>query len=512
MGSTAARGKVYLVGGGPGDPGLLTLRGAECLAEADLVLYDGLVNPLLLQFTSGVTERTARIRRDSARGAIVPQAVINQRLIDEAQAGRVVVRLKGGDPCIFGRGNEEARALEAAGIPYEIVPGITSATAAGEYAGFSFTDRAVSSAVALVTGHEDPTRATSRLDYRALAAFPGTLVFYMGLSRLPDICGQLIAHGLPSATPAAVVCRASLAGQQVVTGTVGSLPGRAAAAALRPPSLIIVGDCVRNRESRSWYERLPLFGLSVAVTRAASQYHETARQVIRLGGEPLALPLLSVGPVDADQQREVDSVLARLTDFGWLLFTSRNAVTEFFRQLWESGQDARALGGARIGVVGAATAAAVERVGLRAELVPDEANAAALAAALRDQVRGCEVLWLRGTRAKDVLPRRLREDNVRLTELIVYSNDQSPELPDAARRRLQEGTLDWVAAASPAACRRLAAIYAELGLTDTAAQPRLAVISAETAQHAQAAGLTVSAVAARSDWPATLQAIADTRG
>ena len=197
-------GKVWLVGAGPGDPGLITVRGAQVLAEANLVLYDGLVNPLLLKLAHGRCERTARIRRDGQ--SIVPQSDINQRLIQEARNGQWVVRLKGGDPYTFGRGSEEAAALQAAGIPFEVVPGITAATAAAIYAGFSYTHRDLASAVALITGHEDPTRSETRLDFQALARFPGTLVFYMALSRLPDVCSQLVAAGMPRETPAAVVC------------------------------------------------------------------------------------------------------------------------------------------------------------------------------------------------------------------------------------------------------------------------------------------------------------------
>ena len=223
-GTILKSGKVYLVGAGPGDPGLLTLRGCQVLESADLVLYDGLVNPLLLDLTTAVAERTARTRIGDGR--IVPQEEINARLVAEAKAGKTVVRLKGGDPYIFGRGSEEAAALESAGIDYEVVPGITAATAAGEYAGFSFTHRDIASAVAFVTGHEDPTRPESRVDYQALASFPGTLIFYMGLGRVERICSELIGNGKPQETPAAVICRASLPGQRVVTGTLADLPGR----------------------------------------------------------------------------------------------------------------------------------------------------------------------------------------------------------------------------------------------------------------------------------------------
>ncbi|MCP4173276.1 MAG: uroporphyrinogen-III C-methyltransferase, partial [Fuerstiella sp.] len=240
-------GKVFLVGAGPGDPGLLTLRGRDILACADLVLYDGLANPLLLRLTDCPCERTARTQVGSGR--IVPQQEINERLIMEARSGKHVVRLKGGDPFIFGRGSEEVAALKNAGIPFEVIPGITAATAAGEYAGFSFTHRDIASAVAFVTGHEDPSREATRLDYKALASFPGTLVFYMGLGRVQDICTQLVREGKPGHTPAAVVCQASLPHQQVVTSTLAELPAAVAASGLRPPSLIVIGECVDLRSA-----------------------------------------------------------------------------------------------------------------------------------------------------------------------------------------------------------------------------------------------------------------------
>ena len=263
-------GKVFLVGAGPGDPGLISLRAAECLRSADLVLYDGLVNPLLLQLTQAECRRTARVRRDDG-DAIVPQQQINEQLIHEALLGKTVVRLKGGDPCIFGRGSEESTALANAGIPFEIVPGITAATAAAEYAGFSLTHRGVSSAVAFVTGHEDSSRETRRLDYAGLAQFPGTLVFYMGLVRLADICQQLIQAGKSPETPAAVICKATLPTQRIVLSSLQELPLRVAESNLTPPSLIVVGECLLLRDHKSWFEKLPLFGISVGITRPLRQ-------------------------------------------------------------------------------------------------------------------------------------------------------------------------------------------------------------------------------------------------
>jgi uroporphyrinogen III methyltransferase/synthase len=366
--STTNIGKVFLVGAGPGDPGLITVRGAECLALADLILYDGLVNPLLLRLTQGRCERTARARRDDI--AIVAQADINDRLIQEARAGQTVVRLKGGDPYIFGRGSEEATALHDAGIPFEVIPGVTAATGAGEYAGFSFTHRDISSSVAFVTGHEDPSRAESRLNYTALALFPGTLVFYMGLSRLKEICEKLQLAGMKKDIPAAVVCQVSLPSQRVVEGTLETLPALAAAQNLKPPSLIVVGECVTQRAQLSWFEKLPLFGISIGVTRPEEQAEDVANSIVRLGGEPVLMPMIEVGPVNKHHQSEISRVMRQLGKFHWLVFTSVNGVSEFFRHLHDAGLDTRGLGNAKIAAIGPSTAERLQEFGIKPDVVP----------------------------------------------------------------------------------------------------------------------------------------------
>ncbi|HUG89779.1 MAG TPA: uroporphyrinogen-III C-methyltransferase, partial [Planctomycetaceae bacterium] len=249
---------VYLVGAGPGDPGLITLRGLELLRRADLVLYDGLVNPLLLRHTSAECERTCRSPQPEDRR--LAQEDVNRRLIAAARDGRTVVRLKGGDPFIFGRGGEEAAALAAAGIPFEVVPGITAATAAAAYAGISLTHRDLASAVAFITGHEDPAKGETSIDYALLARFDGTLVFYMGLHRLPAIVESLLAHGKPPDTPACVISRGTLPAQRTVEAPLAELAAAVRAAELKPPSLIVVGGCARQRRDIAWFERRPLFG------------------------------------------------------------------------------------------------------------------------------------------------------------------------------------------------------------------------------------------------------------
>lgn len=503
--NSTSRGKVYLVGAGPGDPGLITVRGASCLADADLVLYDGLVNPLLLRLTKGKCERTARARRDGH--SIVEQSEINERLIAEARTGKTVVRLKGGDPYIFGRGSEEAAALQAAGVLFEVIPGITAATAAGEYAGFSFTHRDISSAVAFITGHEDVLRESSRIDYASLAAFPGTLVFYMGLSRLSEICHKLLDAGMPEATPAAVVCHASLPSQQVVEGTLQSLPALARLSQLKPPSLIIVGPCVTQRAALSWFERLPLFGLSIGVTRPEDQADDVADNIVRLGGDPVIMPMIVIQPVDAGQRQTVRNTLLRLSEFQWIVFTSVNGVTEFFRHLRSAGMDCRALHGAKIAAIGSSTARRIEDFGIHADLVPAEFRAEALGAALLENAQGRSVLWVRASRGRDVLPSLLKDSGVTLEQLVVYANCDVDSFSPEIMARLRSGPLDWIGLSSPSIARRLAQLLKSAGLSFADLKPRLVSISPVTTAAATECGLSISAEAAEFTWDGILMAI-----
>lgn len=507
--STPAVGKVFLVGAGPGDPGLITVRGAECLAQADLVLYDGLVNPLLLGLTRGVCERTARARRDDA--VIVAQSDINIRLIREAQAGRTAVRLKGGDPYIFGRGSEEAAALRAAGIPFEVVPGVTAATGAGEYAGFSFTHREMSSAVAFVTGHEDPARKESRLNYQVLATFPGTLVFYMGLSRLTEICEQLQSAGMSCSVPAAVVCQVSLPSQKVVTGTLETLPALAAARNLKPPSLIVIGECVSQRSQLSWFEELPLFGISIGVTRPEEQAEDVAQKIVRMGAEPVLMPMIEVGPVNKHHQMEIARVLLQLARFHWLVFTSVNGVAEFFRHLHDSKLDSRCLGNAKVAAIGPSTAERLQDFGIRADVVPPEYRAESLALSLQKYVRGKSVLWVRASRGRDVLPKMLTDVGALFAQLVVYENRDVEEFSPEVERRLRTGTLDWIGLSSPSIAHRFAKLLDSSQISANDLKTHIATISPVTSAAARQAGLTVAAEATVYTWDGILQAIGRSR-
>jgi len=496
-------GTVYLVGGGPGDPGLLTLRGKECLALADVVLYDGLVNPLLLLHTSARCERTSRMEGDGGRR--LDQAAINAELIAAAKQGKTVVRLKGGDPFLFGRGSEEAAALAAEGIPFEVIPGVTAAMAGGEYAGFSLTHRDMASAVAFVTGHEDPLKSAHPLDYAALAKFPGTLVFYMGLHRLPAIVEALVNEGMPATTPAAVICRASRPTQRTITATLATLAEEVAKAHLAPPSLIIVGECVTQRERIAWFEEKPLFGLRIGITRPEGHSEETINRCLSLGAEPVLMPAIDIQPLE--DFTEVDATLTRLHDFDWLVFTSANGVRAFFDRLWSSGGDARRLANVQIACIGPATEQALEPYHLRADLVPETYRAEELAAALAPHVAHKKVLWARATRGRDVLPTELTKAGAEVTLLPVYQNIDRDSFSNEIIERIAEGSLDWIGLSSPSIARSLSELWPKADRHQLGSTIRLAAISPVTADAATECNLPIAATAESYTWEGIFTAI-----
>lgn len=496
-------GRVYLVGAGPGDPGLLTLRGAECLRRADLVLYDGLVNPLLLSHTRALAERTCRTQGPSGR--VIAQDEINRRLVEAARAGKTVVRLKGGDPFVFGRGSEEAAALAAAGIPFEVVPGITAATAAAVTTGISLTHRERASAVAFITGHEDPTK-TATLDYAALARFPGTLVFYMGLHRLRAISQSLISAGMSSTTPACVISRATQPLQKTVTGTLESIASLATSAQLHAPSLVIVGECVELREQARWFEDRPLFGKVIGITRPEEQADAVALRAIELGALPVLLPMVEIK--DPENWDDVDAVIQRLRNFDWIIFTSVNGVDGLLNRIWATGGDMRSLGRwTKLAAIGPGTAKALEKHSLRADLVPVQYRGEALADALKPFVYDRRVLWARASRGRDVLPAELTRVGARLEQVVVYQNLDVERLPEVVMQRIENGELDWIALSSPSIARNLSRRLTEVAKSHLGGRTKLASISPVTTTAAQEAGLPVTVEASEYTWEGLFQAM-----
>ncbi len=494
---------MFLVGAGPGDPGLLSLKGRDCLAQADVVLYDGLVNPLLLRHTDAHAERTCRT--NGPDGRVLDQEEINARLIADAKAGKTVVRLKGGDPFIFGRGSEEAAALAEAGIPFEVVPGITAAVAAGEYAGISLTHRKHASAVAFITGHEDPNKPGTSLDYQNLANFSGTLVFYMGLHRLPKIVESLLSAGKPASTPACVISRASTPRQRTIASALKDLPDAVARAELHAPSLIIVGDCVTQRDQISWFEDRPLFGKLIGITRPAHQADAAISQALELGAQPVLLPTIEILP--PEDWSIVDAAISRLNDFTWLIFTSANGVESLLDRVWHLGRDARSLGHLKLAAIGPATAETLHRYQLRADVVPESFRAEALAEALKPLVSGNNVLWAGANRGRDVLPEELQSAGAIVEKLVVYQNQDAKTLPAETRELLEAGELDWIALSSPSIARNLSRLIGPLAANHLGKKTRIACISPITSAAAQEMGLPVHAEAREYTWPGLYEAI-----
>ncbi len=495
----SAPGKVYLVGGGPGDPGLISLKGLRCLQEADFILYDGLVNPLILRHTRAQAERTARA--DSAGRRTLQQEQINEKLVEEALKGKTVVRLKGGDPYIFGRGSEEAAALAAHGIEFEVVPGITAATAAAEYAGFSLTHRDKASAVCLITGHEDPTKPESALDFPLLARFPGTLVFYMGLHRLQHIAETLIKEGMSPQMPAAIVTKASTPSQKVVVDELARLPQRVLEEELSPPSLIIVGECVQMRDRIKWFELKSLFGKRIGITRPVAQAEPQIQAAVARGADPVLMPMLEIAP--PEDCSELDAAIQKASTYDWLIFTSANGVEHFFQRAWELGRDTRCLGSAKIACIGSSTADALETYHLKADLVPESYCSEGLAEALIATGTKGPVLWARADRGREVITESLQAAGIPLETAVAYRHVDAEELPEQAQRLLNHGQLDWIALSSPAIARRLAALLPESARNQT----RIAAISPITASAAEEAGLTVEVTATEYTWDGIFAAI-----
>lgn len=456
-------GKVYLVGAGPGDPGLLTLRGAACLRLADIVLYDYLVNPALLSHARPEARRECLGRHGHSR--LWSQAEINAELVRLASAGQQVVRLKGGDPAVFGRIAEECEALADAGIGYEIVPGVTAALAAGSFAGIPLTHRGLASATALITGQEDAEKDGSALDFPALARFPGTLVFYMGVTTVEQWSQALIDAGKPSDTPAAIVRRVSWPDQTVVQTTLGELARHLVPATrMRPPVIVVVGPVVRLAERFAWRPERPLAGQTVLVARPAEQLAEAAGPLEELGASVLCQPAITIGA--PEDWSPVDRAIDKLADptqpaVDWVVFASGNGVRHFLDRLPTRGRDVRVLGRSRIAAIGPGTARELTRYHLHADLVPDAYHADALAAALAPQAPGRRFLLVRANRGRDVLPRALADAGGIVEQITAYTSRDVDTVDPEIRLRVESGEVDWALATSSAIARSLVTLLGE---------------------------------------------------
>ncbi|WP_315857310.1 uroporphyrinogen-III C-methyltransferase [Rhodopirellula halodulae] len=488
-----------LVGAGPGHPGLLTLRGQQCLQECDVVLYDGLSNAEMLVHAPQA-EHTCVGKHGQTR--IWKQQEIIDETIRHAKAGKRVVRLKGGDPAVFARTSEEVNALKAEGIPFEIVPGITAALAAGSFAGIPITHRGIASAVALVTGHEEPGKTESDLDWPALARFPGTLVIYMGVTTVKQWTDALLSAGKDPATPCAILRRCSLPDQQKIQCRLAEVAGHLTPASkFRPPVITIVGDVTGLSDSMDWFSRRPLSGKSILVTRPKDQADGLVASLSELGANVVVQPAIEISP--PDDWSDVDDAIDQLPTFDSLVFTSRNGVQFFLDRLLVRGQDLRCLAGAKIAVVGEATAAALAKYHMRADWVPDVFDADALLETLSSlNPLPSKTLVVRTQRGRDVIANGLRDLGTTVREIVAYQNRDVTAMDEGTLAKLKDQSLDWITLTSPATARN---VHRWFG--DELPSCKVAVISPLTAETVRELGWRVDAVAQSATMESLVQAI-----
>ena len=438
-------GIVYIIGAGPGDPGLMTLQGLKRLEEADVVIYDHLVSSEII-CRAKASARLIYAGKEGGKHTLV-QEEINRLLVEEARRGNTVARLKGGDPFIFGRGGEEAEILSRSGITFEIIPGVTSAIAVPAYAGIPLTHRGHTSTVAFVTGHEDPTKDGSDIDWKALAGM-GTLVFLMGVRNLPTIVNNLIQHGKDSSTPAALVRWGTTEDQETLSGTLADIARMAEERRFSPPAILIVGSVVKLREALNWFEKKPLFGRGIVITRPEAQAEEFASLLHSRGARVIHFPTIRIVP--PDDYRDLDRAIERLGDYHWIIFTSANGVECFFLRLKELAKDVRELKGIRICTIGPATALTLERRGIQVDLVPDEFISEGVVRAFAElEIKDKRILLPRAETARNIIPEGLTALGAKVDVVTTYRTVNSGRKKSEIDALITQGKVDVITFTSP---------------------------------------------------------------
>ena len=477
-----AKAKVFLVGAGPGDPGLITVRGKECIETAEVIIYDYLAAPALLIHA----QKKAEIIYVGKKGGdhTLSQGQINALIVEKAKAGFRVCRLKGGDPFIFGRGGEEAEVLVAKGIPFEVVPGVTAAVAAAAYAGIPLTHRKLTATLAFITGHEDPHKEESSIDWDSLSRGIGTLVFFMGVKNLPDITQKLIAHGKSPDTPVALIRWGTTPAQQTVSGTLDDIAERVKAAGLKAPAIIVVGEVVRLRKTLKWYENRPLLGKRIVVTRAREQASDLVRRLAELGAECLEFPTIEVVP--ADDSDPLENAINNLSAYDWIVFTSVNGVKYFFDRLFESGRDVRALHQLQTAAIGPVTSEKLHSFGLKSDIIPQNYRAEAVVEAFRKMdLKGKKILLPRAAEARPVLPVELRKMGAEVTEVTAYLTRQVGDNAAPLIEQLTEKRIDLITFTSSSTVKNFKALLPAdnfQGLTEGVTVASIGPITTDTAK------------------------------
>lgn len=482
-------GKVYLVGAGPGDPGLITLKGLELICQADCIIYDYLASETLLAHARPEAEKIYVGKQGGSHS--MSQEEINGLLVEKGRHLKVV-RLKGGDPFVFGRGGEEAEVLKEAGIPFEVVPGVTSAVAVPAYAGIPLSHRDFTASIAFVTGHEREDRQDSKVNWKALAELKGTLVFFMGVKNLPYIVERLIAHGMAEDTPAAVIMWGTTPKQKTVTGRLADITQRVAEAGITPPAIFVVGSVVSLRNRLSWFEKKPLFGKKIVITRTRKQASGLRRELEELGAHCIEFPTIEI--VDPPSWEPVDEACRNLSRYDWIIFTSVNGVERFFERLFYHGLDGRSLGQCRIAAIGPATAQELRRYFIKADVVPASYRAEDLVASLpAEDIKGARVLIPRAMAARDVLPVSLKEMGAEVEVVPVYQTMQaSGEKAEEIARMIRQGSIDCITFTSSSTLSNFVSAMQPWGGASLLKEVKVASIGPVTTETAKSLGIEVS--------------------
>ncbi|MCP3678509.1 MAG: uroporphyrinogen-III C-methyltransferase [Deltaproteobacteria bacterium] len=489
-----AKGKVYLIGAGPGDPDLITVKGLGCISEADVIVYDNLVNKVLLDSAKSGAE----IIFVGKVGGLhtVPQDKINALLVKKARSGKIVARLKGGDPFIFGRGGEEAEELARAAIPFEVVPGVTSAVAAPAYAGIPLTHRKHTSSVAFVTGHEATAKGGSSVPWDNVATSKGTIVFLMGVKNLAHNVARLIEHGRDPRTPIALIRWGTTAQQETLVGRLDNIVDLAEERGMRPPVVAVVGEVVAIRERINWFEGNPLFGRRIMVTRSREQASGLSSLLAREGAEPYEFP--TIATVAPESWRAVDRAIRRLSRYEWAIFTSVNGVKCFFDRLVDVGKDLRELKGVKIAAIGPATAEAVEALGIPVDITPQEYRAEGLLKGLGwRRIRGKRFLLPRALVARDILPEEIVRLGGKIDVVPVYRTIRPRGKREEARRLLKDGEIDAVTFTSSSTVSNFLAMFKKGEGVALLENTKVACIGPITADTARQYGVEVDIMASR---------------
>jgi uroporphyrinogen III methyltransferase/synthase len=498
------KANVYLVGAGPGDPGLITVKGKECIQNADVIIYDYLASPALLSYA----RKSAELIYVGKKGGdhTLSQDEINRLIVEKAKTGAVVTRLKGGDPFIFGRGGEEAEILFNEGLSFEIVPGVTSAIAAAAYAGIPLTHRKCASTLAFITGHEDPDKEETSINWSSLASGIGTLVFFMGVKNLPSITRNLMDHGKSPATPVALIQWGTTPNQKTATGTLDTIVEKARAAGITAPAIIVAGDVVRLRKKLKWFEQRPLLGKRIVVTRARQQASDLLGLLFDLGAECLEYPTIKImPPIDPQPLKRA---VENLTAYDWIVFTSVNGVIYFFEQLFAASKDVRALGRMKTAAIGPATAARLREFGLTSDIIPKTYRAESVVEAFKaEKLKGKKMLLPRAKEARPILPEELKKMGAEVEEIPAYETLKATESTDDLLQQLQDRRIDLITFTSSSTVKNFKALLPAQNFKNLIQGVTIASIGPITTDTAAELGFDVHITADSYTIPGLVEAI-----